>query len=68
MNYDNPNCKPPTIPVIPTTPVTPTNPPVYTPTEIVATGPVETLSALAGASALTFGATAYARSRKVSKR
>lgn len=68
MNYDNPNCKPPTIPVIPTTPVTPTNPPVYTPTEIVATGPVETLGALAGASALTFGATAYARSRKVSKR
>ncbi len=62
MNYDNPHCLPPTTPVIPT------NPPVYVPTEIVATGPVETFSALAGASALTFGATAYARSRKASRR
>jgi uncharacterized repeat protein (TIGR01451 family) len=68
MNYDNPNCKPPTTPTIPTNPTTPTTPPVYTPSEIVATGPVETLSALAGAGALTFGATAYARSRKASKK
>ncbi|MGE5309659.1 MAG: hypothetical protein ACM3JF_01095 [Sphaerimonospora mesophila] len=63
MNYDNPQCKPPTTPTTPTTPPT-----TYTPIEIVATGPVETLSALAGASALTFGATAYARSRKAARR
>ena len=65
MNYDNPNCKAPTTPTLPTTPTTPVT---YTPSEIVATGPVETLSALAGTGALAFGATAYVRSRKLSKK
>lgn len=54
------DCTPVTPPVTPPT----TTSTSYTPETIVATGPVEALSGLVGMSAVTFGATAYVRSRR----
>jgi len=76
MNYDNPNCvapkvptvTPPTVTTTPTTVVTASTPTVYTPSEIVATGPVGTLAALIGAGAVTFTSIAYAVSWRAVRR
>jgi uncharacterized repeat protein (TIGR01451 family) len=63
IDADDPNCVPPTTPTDPTTPTGPPEKP-STPEYIVATGPVEAAAAILGTGALTFGAVAYARSRK----
>jgi uncharacterized repeat protein (TIGR01451 family) len=72
LSPNDPNCQPdePETPVTPTTPSNPNTPSqntVYTPEVIANTGPGEALAAVIAAGALTFGLTAWLRSRRALK-